>query len=87
MKLVRVYWTDAHNTSGGWHDRDELLEFVEDNNWRCSNVGWLAYEDDECVAIAARVTHSKDQFGLIERIPRKMIEKIEELKAVKEAYD
>lgn len=79
MKMVRVYWTDAHNASGAWHTQEEAMEFVKDNNFQCSNVGFLVHVDKDCVLIASRTTNSGDQVGLIERIPRRMIERVTEV--------
>lgn len=76
-KLVRIWWTDTTNVAGGWYDPDELKDFATNQIWRCSNIGWLIYEDDDCVVLAGRLTNDLSQVGLVERIPRKMIERQE----------
>lgn len=75
--LTQVWWTDTTNVAGGWHDEDELKEFATNEVWRCSNVGWLVHEDANCVVLAGRRTNDGKYTGLIERIPKKMIEKRE----------
>jgi hypothetical protein len=44
--LLRVWWTDATNTAGGWHDAAELAGFAINEAWEASNTGWLVYEDE-----------------------------------------
>lgn len=79
-KLVHVEWTDAHNNNGNWYTHDEILEFIEDNHFQCSHVGWLIYEDEDCIVLAARKDRPGDQYGLIEKIPKRMVESRVDLK-------
>jgi hypothetical protein len=79
MKLERVWWTDTTNVAGGWHDHDELQYFATNQKWACNNTGWVVYEDDYCVVLSGRMTNDHTQFGLVERIPKRMIERREVL--------
>lgn len=68
--LVQLWWTDATNVAGGWHDADDLADFATDGAWECSNAGWLVWEDDRCYVLAGRLTDDGKNAGLIERIPK-----------------
>ena len=78
-KVVRIYWTDTTNVAGGWHDKDELEDFGKNGKWNCYNVGELVFEDDDCYVLAGRRTENHEQTGLIERIPKSAVTKVEEL--------
>lgn len=73
--LVQISWTDCTNVAGGWHDTDDLREFAQDGAWKCSNTGWLVYEDSQCYVLAGRMTDDGEQVGLIERIPKAAVTK------------
>ena len=77
IKLIKVEWDDAHS-SGGWRDREEYLDFLADDSYECENVGWLIAEDKKAILIAGRKSKC-GQYGLIERVPKKMIKKITKL--------
>jgi len=68
--LMQVWWTDATNVAGTWHDADELADFATNGAWECSNTGWLVHEDDSCYVLAGRMTDDGKHCGLIERIPK-----------------
>ena len=68
--LMQVWWTDATNVAGTWHDADELADFATNGAWECSNTGWLVHEDDSCYVLAGRMTDDGRNAGLIERIPK-----------------
>lgn len=72
-RLIQVWWTDATNVAGGWHDSDDLGEFAVNGAWEASNTGWLVHEDDLCVVLAGRMTEDGRNVGLIERIPKNAI--------------
>lgn len=74
-KLVKVEWDDAYNI-GKWQDHEELDDFLSSQLFRCVNVGWLVRKNKDAIVIAARMGDEGDQFGLAERLPRKMIKKI-----------
>lgn len=68
-----VTWEDTTNIAT-WQDRDDIAEFARDGGWRCQNIGWVVYEDDECIVLAARRAFDKQaHVGLAERIPRRAI--------------
>lgn len=72
-ELRAVFWEDTTNVAGGWHDRDELAEFAANDHWKVCNIGWLVFEDDDCVVLSARRTTDDRHHGLIERIPKRAI--------------
>jgi hypothetical protein len=71
--LIQVWWTDATNVAGGWHDGEDLAGFATNGAWQSSNTGWLVYEDDLCIVLAGRMTDDGNHVGLIERIPKAAI--------------
>lgn len=73
-RLVVVEWEDTVNIAE-WSTMEEVEEFARKGGWRVVNVGWLLYEDDECVVLAARVAPLVEppQTGLYERIPKRAI--------------
>ena len=68
--LMQVWWTDATNVAGGWHDAQDLADFATNGAWEASNTGWLVHEDDLCYVLAGRMTDDGQNVGLIERIPK-----------------
>lgn len=68
--LMQVWWTDATNVAGGWHDAEDLAHFATNGAWAASNTGWLVHEDDLCYVLAGRMTDDGQNAGLIERIPK-----------------
>lgn len=79
--LIQVFWVDATNVAGGWHDAAELAGFAADGAWEASNTGWLIHEDSKCLVLAGRMTDDGKHVGLIERIPKKAITRIVRFKA------
>lgn len=71
--LIQVWWTDATNVAGGWHDTEDLDHFAANGAWQCSNTGWLVYEDDLCYVLAGRMTDDGKNAGLVERIPKSAV--------------
>lgn len=80
--LVEVHWEDATN-SGPWADLEEAQMFDIDTfefDWHCRSVGYLIRSDAECVVLAARRSGEGKQVGLIERIPRGMVQRMDTLR-------
>lgn len=76
--LAVVFWEDASNI-GGWTEIEEATAFTPESfafDFRCSNVGYLIRDDDECVIVAARADGQFQQVGLVERIPRGMVKDV-----------
>lgn len=73
-RLVVVEWEDSTNVQE-WTPIAELGEWAADGGWRVRNVGYLVYEDDECVVLAGRLAWHVEppQAGLYERIPKRAI--------------
>lgn len=76
--LVIVEWDDAYATSF-WRDNDELDKIANGNSFECINVGWMIRETKKCILLASRWSPNDEQFGLVERLPRKMIKSIKRL--------
>lgn len=77
--LVVVHWEDAANVPE-WHDIAEAAAFDRfEFDVHCTNVGYLIRDDDECVVVAARASGDFGAVGLFERIPRRMVERIDYL--------
>lgn len=71
--LVIVRWEDATNVAE-WSDLEEAQRFDSFSfDYRCTNVGYLIRDDDECVIVAARASGDLKAVGLVERIPRGMV--------------
>lgn len=71
--LTVVEWDDT-TCVAAWLDRPEVAGLATDGAWRCHNVGWLVYEDDDCVVLSARRSgDSQRHVGLSERIPKRAI--------------
>ena len=77
--LLRLWWTDATNVAGGWHDAADLAEFATNGAWETSNTGWLVYEDERCYVLAGRMTDDGAHVGLVERIPKTAVTRKEAL--------
>jgi len=71
--LIQVWWVDATNVAGGWHDEEDLGGFATNGAWKSSNTGWLVYEDELCIVLAGRMTDDGKNVGLVERIPKAAI--------------
>jgi hypothetical protein len=79
--LLRLWWVDATNRAGDWHDAEALDEFATNGAWEASNTGWLVYEDEHCYVLAGRMTDDGDHVGLVERIPKAAVTRKELLQA------
>lgn len=69
-----IEWTDATNIAT-WTDLDELAEWAKEGGFVCRNIGYVTYEDDDCVVLSARIALDAEpaQHGLFERLPKGMI--------------
>jgi hypothetical protein len=74
--LVMVEWMDATNIPT-WQDLADMPDWATNHAvFTCRNVGYLVYEDEHCVVLAARVSlgdPENQQVGLFERLPKGMI--------------
>jgi hypothetical protein len=71
--LVVVCWEDTTNVAA-WLTRDELHDLASNQAWKCENVGWVTWADDDCIVLSARRSTSGERHtGLNERIPRRAI--------------
>lgn len=71
-QLVRIDWEDVASNDHGWVHADELSSLVKamEDGAMCSTTGWLVYEDDKCVLVAAMNDLGREAYGLCVRIPR-----------------
>lgn len=74
-KLVLIKWHDACSAVE-WHTETDVDSWINDNGFNCENIGYLIRETKDFVVLAARVSWSDKQYGLLEKLPRKMIDKI-----------
>ena len=87
MKLIYIEWADAVSPhEGAWKTEEEAIEWgLEDDFW-CSDVGWLLKETKDCIVIASRrsITQTGEekliQYGGLFRIPKPWIRKRKILK-------
>jgi hypothetical protein len=81
--LLRITWVDAHNNQGSWVSQEELESFGKDEAYHVTQVGYKVYEDDLCIVLASRLSTPSEEygqsFGMIERIPKKLIDSEEQL--------
>ena len=67
-KLLYIVWQDAvHCTGQGWIDKQEY----EPEKMHVESVGFLVYEDDDCVVLAG--SNYETHFASEILIPKKMI--------------
>jgi hypothetical protein len=77
-RLVMVTWEDTTNVAA-WQRHDEMVEWAKAGGWIAHNIGFLVYEDDDCVVVAARTVEDEERHvGLAERIPKRAILKMRE---------
>lgn len=81
--LLKITWVDAHNNQGSWANEEELQSFAKDEAYQVTQVGYKVYEDDLCIVLAARLSKPSEDygqsFGMLERIPKKLIDSEVEL--------
>lgn len=78
LKPVFVKWRDSMG-SPRWHARRDFEEWACDpGDMRAESVGFLAYEDDECIVLVQSVNPFAVADGL--KIPRTAIRAIRRLK-------
>lgn len=72
--LQVVEWVDATNIAT-WEPLSDIEKWATGDGFLCRNVGYLVYEDDNCVVLAARFSPDgkATSIGLFERLPKGMI--------------
>jgi hypothetical protein len=79
-RLVLVVWEDITNIAE-WMTRDHMEEWAQAKGWICRNVGWLTYEDKDCIVVSSRKVQDEERHvGLSERIPKRAILELHKLK-------
>ena len=80
-KLVLITWFDAFHQDGcRWTSKDELEEFIKDNEFLCKNVGWVIHQDKSMITVSSQITSKGEQASHIQRIPIGCIKNIKILK-------
>ena len=72
--LTCVELLDATNIAT-WEQLSDIPAWATGDGFLCRNVGYLIYEDADCVVLAARMSPDGDNtmVGLFERLPKGMI--------------
>lgn len=78
-RLVMVDWHDAFSRSEWIHEDDVRQEF-SNCGWACVNVGYLIEDEKSHITLASRAAFDNESYGLLQRIPRGMVESIRTLK-------
>jgi hypothetical protein len=73
-RQVTVEWEDTTNMAT-WLTASEVDEFAHDGSWVCSNIGWVSYQDADCIVVSSRRS-SSGHWGLSERIPAQAVIRI-----------
>lgn len=86
MKLILVHWLDSHS-GRGWRNLEDIKECAK--VLPCKSVGWLAFEDDNCVTVIPHIYDEKSWNIYIQgcgemTIPNEAIKKITVLLEVEE---
>lgn len=84
MRMVRVTWLDAHRlNSEGWIEREEADAIMRAgiDHCRMITVGRVYAESDDLIAVCSTVDEGIVDAGWI-AIPKKNIERVEELEPV-----
>lgn len=77
--IVLVRWEDTSSVAA-WSEIEEAIDFDNiDFDYHCTSIGYLIRSDETCVVLAARADGDFTQVGLVERIPRGMVQSVEVL--------
>lgn len=79
LRMYRIHWVDIVRTADPWISAEAAVALRPAD---CYSVGWLIYEDDECVVLASTLGDSMDEdIGGTFSVPRCVIKSITELVA------
>jgi len=77
--FVIVDWTDACSRAG-WMNEGEISDFIKDKAFETKNAGWLVRETKDFLMVAARISFADDMFGLVEKLPKRMVKRIRRIR-------
>lgn len=78
MKRVEIKWLDIIHESG-WHDQDQLDDFLQEKAMTVYQVGYLYEEDEDMITIVDSYFEDKSQYGTIHIIPKGCVKYMKEL--------
>lgn len=78
MKRIEIVWVDIIHDSG-WHDQDEIDDFINEKSMLVNMVGYLYEEDEDNYVLLDAYFQDKSQFGTIHVIPKGCVKQIKEL--------
>lgn len=70
MKLKIIEWRDAFSpASNGWMTEDEVKDFIKDEDFIVTSVGFVIHEDKHTITLVAQ-TSQQEQYSHLQRIPK-----------------
>jgi len=66
-KPITVYWRDVLDSKEAWMSRKQAELFGKEY-FICKSVGWIVYEDNRYIVLAADITSDGD-YGRVKKIP------------------
>jgi len=90
MKIVSFEWKDAYG-NGGWFNRKEMKECIEDIDMWTHTVGFLVKRTKKELIICTtwqperETHHTEEKFGNIQKIPTTWIRNYKVIRTVKES--
>ena len=69
MKKVEITWADIIHEHG-WHDQDELDQFINEKSMIVRQLGYLYEEDDNYYVVLDSFFEDNSLFGTIHMIPK-----------------
>ena len=76
-EMVYLKWTDALEAQAGWKSKEDLEEWIENQNWIIHQVGWIIEETDDYIIIVSRFTEEENeddiQYNGIFKLPKPWI--------------
>lgn len=79
-RLVIVEWEDAYSRAE-WIQNSDVDPNFDDGGYDCVTVGYLIRADKHRIILAARASFTNGTWGLLQRIPRGMVQSIRTLKS------
>lgn len=78
--LVKIRCYDVQSLERGWQPAEQIKRWIRNEHWpRLDCVGYLIAETKRYYILAAQLQNSGDFYGMVQRIPRGAVEKLERL--------
>jgi len=77
MELYYIEWVDAIANTG-WMSEGETDDWFKTQSMIVKQVGWIVYEDDECIGMIGRLSEwdgGVKEYGQLQKIPTTWIKK------------